>query len=84
MGDFTRSFAINQFDKHFSIPEERLADAQQENVLKNIKIIKEVYRPQRRFRRKDAPPDDEESRVQSTLLEYGYNFSTVIVSEGED
>nr|CAD7459083.1 unnamed protein product [Timema tahoe] len=83
MGDFTRSFAINQFDKHFSIPEERLADAQQENVLKNIKIIKEVYRPQRRFRRKDAPPDDEESRVQSTLLEYGYNFSTVIVSEGE-
>nr|CAD7203393.1 unnamed protein product [Timema douglasi] len=84
MGDFTRSFAINQFDKHFSIPEERLADAQQESVLKNIKIIKEVYRPQRRFRRKDAPPDDEESRVQSTLLEYGYNFSTVIVSEGED
>jgi hypothetical protein len=35
-------------------------------------IFQEVYRPQRHFRRKDAPPEEEESRVQSTLLEYGY------------
>lgn len=35
-------------------------------------IFQEVYRPQRRFRRKDAAPEEEESRVQSTLLEYGY------------
>jgi SOS response regulatory protein OraA/RecX len=36
------------------------------------RIFQEVYRPQRHFRRKDAPPEEEESRVQSTLLEYGY------------
>jgi len=36
-------------------------------------IFQEVYRPQRHFRRKDAAPEEEEYRVQSTLLEYGYN-----------
>ena len=41
-------------------------------IVSNI-IFQEVYRPQRYFRRKDAAPEEEESRVQSTLLEYGYN-----------
>jgi hypothetical protein len=40
-------------------------------------IFQEVYRPQRYFRRKDAAPEEEESHVQSTLLEYGYNQTVV-------
>lgn len=45
------------------------------HVTENVShiIFQEVYRPQRHFRRKDAPPEEEESRVQSTLLEYGYS-----------
>jgi hypothetical protein len=42
-------------------------------------VFQEVYRPHRHFRRKDSPPEEEESRVQSTLLEYGYNISTVAI-----
>ncbi|KAJ9598441.1 hypothetical protein L9F63_010885, partial [Diploptera punctata] len=80
MGDIVRSYAISQFHKFCPLPEEQNAKAQRENILKNIRIIKEVYRPQRRFRREDAPPEEEESRVQSTLLEYGYNISMISVS----
>lgn len=45
-------------------------------------IFQEVYRPQRYFRRKDAAPEEEESSVQSTLLEYGYKqtVTTPVVS----
>lgn len=45
------------------------------HVTENVShiIFQEVYRPQRHFRRKDAAPEEEEYRVQSTLLEYGYN-----------
>lgn len=71
-GDFIRSFAINQFDKYYCLPEEIFAQKQQEVVLKNIITVQDVYRPQRRFRRTGALPDDEESQVQSTLLEYGH------------
>ncbi|XP_069701680.1 coiled-coil domain-containing protein 93 isoform X2 [Periplaneta americana] len=80
MGDFVRSFAVSQFHKLCPLPEEQAVLAQQESILRNIRTIKDVYRPQRRFRRKDAPPEEEESRVQSTLLEYGYNISAVSLS----
>lgn len=45
------------------------------HMTKNVShiIFQEVYRPQRHFRRKDAAPEEEEPRVQSTLLEYGYS-----------
>ncbi|XP_021932828.1 coiled-coil domain-containing protein 93 [Zootermopsis nevadensis] len=71
MGQFVQSFAITQFHKLCPLPEEQRVLTQQENILRNIRTIKEVYRPHRHFRRKDCPPVEEESRVQSTLLEYG-------------
>ncbi|PSN52794.1 Coiled-coil domain-containing protein 93 [Blattella germanica] len=83
MGDFVRSYAISQFRRLCPLPEEQNILTQQENILRNIRTIKEVYRPQRRFRRKDAPPEEEESRVQSTLLEYGYNISMLSISAAE-
>jgi hypothetical protein len=73
MWHFVRSFAVGQFNKLCPLPEEQRILVQQDNMLRNICAIKEVYRPQRHFRRKDAAPEEEEYRVQSTLLEYGYN-----------
>jgi hypothetical protein len=72
MWHFVRSFAVGHFNKSCSLPEEQRILMQQDNVLRNLRAIKEVYRPQRHFRRKDASPEEEESRVQSTVLQYGY------------
>lgn len=68
MSSFVRSYAVNQFCKDF--PQDVNKNAQ-EQVLNNVKKVCEVYRPQRFYRRKNAPPSDLNSRVQVTLLEYG-------------
>lgn len=36
-------------------------------------VGKDLYGPRRQYKRKDAGPDDEKTRVQITLLEYGNN-----------
>ncbi|GLH04549.1 Coiled-coil domain-containing protein 93 [Gryllus bimaculatus] len=84
MGDVIRAYAVNQFNKRYTLPEEHNTLELQEKLQQNISIIKEVYRPQRRFRRKDAPPDDEQSLVQSTLLEYGCSFPSVLSTKSTD
>ncbi|XP_012254186.2 coiled-coil domain-containing protein 93 isoform X1 [Athalia rosae] len=71
MGDFVRSYAISQFDKNYAFAEDNECATKKQNIIQNIKIVKQVYTPQRYFKRKDAPPDDEMEKVQSTLLEYG-------------
>lgn len=83
MGHFVQSFAVSQFNKLCPLIEKQRTLAQQENILRNILTIKEVYRPQRHFRRKDAPPEEEESRVQSTLLEYGYSRTVAVTATAE-
>ncbi|XP_067002897.2 coiled-coil domain-containing protein 93 isoform X2 [Anabrus simplex] len=84
MGDFIRSYAVSQFHKLYNFFEEQNQPSLQEKILCNIQTVKNAYRPQRRFRRKDAPPEDEEIRVQSTLLEYGCNINSVIASKETD
>lgn len=81
MGDVIRAFAVSQFSKSYCLPEEQYLLEHQEKLQRNINILKEVYRPQRRFRRKDAPPEDEESLVQSTLLEYGCSVPYLLPSK---
>lgn len=41
------------------------------NATERIKEIQNIYRPHRKYKRKDAGPEDEQTRVRITLLEYG-------------
>ncbi|KAF5276525.1 hypothetical protein FQA39_LY06594 [Lamprigera yunnana] len=69
MSSYVHSYAVSQFNKEFTLKNKNI-DIQNQ-VLKNVNFIREVYRPHRYYRRKTAPPDDLMSRVQTTLLEYG-------------
>ncbi|XP_060534977.1 coiled-coil domain-containing protein 93 isoform X2 [Cylas formicarius] len=68
---FVRAYAVNQFNKEFLVGNEKESS---KKVLENLKLVQEAYRPQRRYKRKNAPPPDVASRVQITLLEYGYRL----------
>lgn len=69
MSAFVRSYAVSQFSKEFHL-KNRNADVERQ-IMNNVNIVKEVYKPHRYYRRKNAPPDDLPSKVQITLLEYG-------------
>ncbi|CAH0547662.1 unnamed protein product [Brassicogethes aeneus] len=70
MSAFVRLYAVNQFNKEFTLTDKN-AEMQQK-VLKNVNVVSEIYKPNRYYKRKNAPPADIQSRVQITLLEYGY------------
>lgn len=40
--------------------------------------MQNVYRPHRRYKRRDAGPEDEQTRVRITLLEYGNKGKTIL------
>ncbi|KAK4877554.1 hypothetical protein RN001_010060 [Aquatica leii] len=69
MSLFVRSYAVSQFNKEFP-SQNKNADIQKQ-VLNNVNTIREIYKPHRYYRRKNAPPEDLPSKVQITLLEYG-------------
>ncbi|PIK53848.1 putative coiled-coil domain-containing protein [Apostichopus japonicus] len=71
MGDQIRAFSVWQFNKHHQTPQDIEFESQKPNSVSSGKI-KDVYRPQRKYRRAETHKlKDEESRIQSTLLEYG-------------
>lgn len=41
------------------------------NAVERVKDIQTIYRPHRKYKRKDAGPEDEQTRIRITLLEYG-------------
>lgn len=69
---FVRSYAVNQFNKQFS--NKNQTNDEQKQILNNINIVKQIYRTVRYYKRKHAPPNEIDSRVQITLLEYGDKF----------
>ncbi|XP_014666335.1 PREDICTED: coiled-coil domain-containing protein 93-like, partial [Priapulus caudatus] len=72
MGDYIRSYSISQFNKSHKAPEDVEFEQSKEKSIRTITTAKEAYAPQRRYQRHDQSPlEDEESRVRSTLLEYG-------------
>ncbi|KAF3695212.1 Coiled-coil domain-containing protein 93 [Channa argus] len=79
MGDYVRAYSISQFQKTHSLPEDEEFFQRKDKAVSAVLDVQEVYKPQRKYRRqKDAGELlDEESRVHSTLLEYGrrYGFS---------
>ncbi|CAG5866017.1 unnamed protein product [Menidia menidia] len=79
MGDYVRAYSISQFQKTHSLPQDEQLLQRNQSSVRAVLDVQEVYKPQRRYRRqRDAGTLlDEESRVHSTLLEYGrrYGFS---------
>ncbi|XP_060945138.1 coiled-coil domain-containing protein 93 isoform X1 [Limanda limanda] len=76
MGDYVRAYSISQFQKIHSLPEDEEFLQQKDKAVKTVLDVLEMYKPQRKYRRqKDAGQLlDEESRVHSTLLEYGRRY----------
>ncbi|KAJ8013047.1 hypothetical protein DPEC_G00049250 [Dallia pectoralis] len=79
MGDYVRAYSISQFQKTHSFPEDEDFIKRKEKAVKAVLDVSEVYKPQRKYKRQVEAGEllDEESRVHSTLLEYGrrYGFS---------
>lgn len=76
MGDYVRKYSISQFQKSHVLPEDSDLEQRREQAVKAVLEVLEVYKPQRRYRRQKEAQElqDEESRVYSTLLEYGRRF----------
>ncbi|XP_051060099.1 coiled-coil domain-containing protein 93 isoform X1 [Phodopus roborovskii] len=79
MGDYIRSYSISQFQKTYSLPEDDDFIKRKDKAIKTIVDLSDTYKPRRKYRRQQGAEEllDEESRVHSTLLEYGrrYGFS---------
>ncbi|KAM6955649.1 coiled-coil domain-containing protein 93 isoform 2-T2 [Lycodopsis pacificus] len=79
MGDYVRVYSISQFQKTHSLPEDEELLQRKDEAVRTVLDVLEVYKPQRKYRRQRDAGEllDEESRVHSTLLEYGrrYGFS---------
>lgn len=73
MGDYVRAYSISQFQKSHTFPEDKQVLQRKDKAVKAVLDVLEVYKPERKYRRqRDAGfLLDEESRVHSTLLEYG-------------
>ncbi|KAA0715565.1 Coiled-coil domain-containing protein 93 [Triplophysa tibetana] len=79
MGDYVRSYSISQFQKTHTFPEDEEFTVRKEKAISTLVNVCGVYAPQRRYKRQVDAGEllDEESRVHSTLLEFGrrYGFS---------
>ncbi|XP_051258830.1 coiled-coil domain-containing protein 93 isoform X2 [Dicentrarchus labrax] len=79
MGDYVRAYSVSQFQKSHSLPEDEEFLQRKDKAVRAVLDVLEVYKPQRKYRRQRDAGEllDEESRVHSTLLEYGrrYGFS---------
>uniref|UniRef100_A0A7N8XZV2 Coiled-coil domain-containing protein 93 n=1 Tax=Mastacembelus armatus TaxID=205130 RepID=A0A7N8XZV2_9TELE len=73
MGDYVRAYSISQFQKTHSLPEDEELLQRKDKAVRAVWGVLEVYKPQRKYRRQRDAGEllDEESRVHSTLLEYG-------------
>lgn len=74
--EFVKSYAVMQFNKQFKLNKYDELNAS----FSNIKTIKEFYRPQRFYRRKNTLFGSNESKIQITLLEYGQRGSFLLLT----
>lgn len=82
MSVFVKRYGINQFNKQFNITNNK--EQPDDTIYNNIATVQEVYRPQRYYRRKNAPPEDKEARVQITILEYGRRGQSTVASKSNE
>ncbi|XP_039257784.2 coiled-coil domain-containing protein 93-like [Styela clava] len=72
MGDHIRAFSISQFDKHQKASLGGDEEQQEIKTKESLNSLGEAYRPSRKYKRQDKSDlKTEESKVSSTLLEYG-------------
>ncbi|XP_068741608.1 coiled-coil domain-containing protein 93-like isoform X2 [Montipora capricornis] len=75
MGDYIREFSVSQFNKHHSTPEDKEFLTRKPKCVSGMEILKETYKPRRRYRKPESiSKSDEETRVRTTLLEYGWQY----------
>ncbi|XP_019645976.1 PREDICTED: coiled-coil domain-containing protein 93-like [Branchiostoma belcheri] len=75
MGDQIRAFSVSQFNKNHRTPEDQEFDSRKEQSMSTLATVKTGYQPRRQYKRQDVSELlDEESRVHSTLLEYGRRY----------
>ncbi|KJE90137.1 coiled-coil domain-containing protein 93 [Capsaspora owczarzaki ATCC 30864] len=85
MGDYIRNFAVAQFSKENSTPQDEEIDSRMNVTTATVANVKRAYKPQRRYRRpagaraashisQSRDPDEESDRVHTTLLEYGQRY----------
>lgn len=78
LGDKIREYSLMQFQKNHKMPQDQEAEEKMKISVKAIGTVKETYKPKRMLKKpEDLAHADEETQVQSTLLEYGkrYGFS---------
>uniref|UniRef100_A0A665W012 Coiled-coil domain-containing protein 93 n=1 Tax=Echeneis naucrates TaxID=173247 RepID=A0A665W012_ECHNA len=73
MGDYVRAYSVSQFQKTHTLPEDVEFLQMKEQAMRAVLDVLKVYKPQRKYKRQKEAGQllDEESRVHSTLLEYG-------------
>ncbi len=75
MGDYIRAYSISQFDKFHQMPEDIAMRSRRETAVASVETVKGTYKPQRKYKCLDSSKlQQEELRVQSTLLEYGKKY----------
>ncbi|XP_047457539.1 coiled-coil domain-containing protein 93 isoform X2 [Mugil cephalus] len=76
MGDYVRAYSISQFQRTHTLPEDEEFLQKKDKTMRAIRDVLDVYKPQRKYRRQRDAGEllDEESRVHSTLLEYGRRY----------
>ena len=87
LGDKIRAFSLMQFHKKHRMPQDDEKSERMRLSVKTIETVQEAYMPKRVLKKPDnLAQADEETQVQSTLLEYGkrYGFSKAAKSEKDD
>uniref|UniRef100_A0A665VZH6 Coiled-coil domain-containing protein 93 n=1 Tax=Echeneis naucrates TaxID=173247 RepID=A0A665VZH6_ECHNA len=84
MGDYVRAYSVSQFQKTHTLPEDVEFLQMKEQAMRAVLDVLKVYKPQRKYKRQKEAGQllDEESRVHSTLLEYG-SMAAMVNEEGK-
>eukprot|EP01088_Endostelium_zonatum_P015689 TRINITY_DN3969_c0_g1_i1.p1 TRINITY_DN3969_c0_g1~~TRINITY_DN3969_c0_g1_i1.p1 ORF type:complete len:611 (-),score=171.21 TRINITY_DN3969_c0_g1_i1:64-1896(-) len=71
-GDLLRVFSESQFNKRNQLPDDKSLSDSADTALSFLQDLSTRYQPKRKYKRPSTSNLDEESRVESVLLEYGY------------
>ena len=90
-GDAVRAYALSQFERQFgNNRKDQEAKERARRAVPAVRHLRQVYRPQRRFRRGATGGGgdfwstmDESTRVSSTLMEFGRSYRSTLATEDE-
>ncbi|KAG6442211.1 hypothetical protein O3G_MSEX002226 [Manduca sexta] len=82
--DELRRFAVMQYDKNYIFESDRSRFVQKEKLLKNLAIVRNLYKPCRVRKRKGGLPANELEQVNATLSEYDQRMLMHVSSNKTD